>query len=215
MRLRPALPLVSAVVLAASLIGAAPAHSGERVVLDSGHVDAIDIEYEDGELEVHVHDETVEPDVAREPDDVLFRVLPQARTTVPADPAYAFLGSPGAPVWVLPEIENPELLWPGISTEELAPGIFTGDTVTLTLRGVRGPGRFSVFTEGATGTPDILFNSGDGLPDATSLTVGGHSHASWAFSAPGTYRLTFQASARLTDGQAIEPVTVTYLFHVG
>ncbi|MFD0855559.1 hypothetical protein ACFQ07_25180, partial [Actinomadura adrarensis] len=80
MRLRPALPLVSAVsavsvVLAASLIGAAPAHSGERVVLESGHVDAIDIEYEDGELEVHVHDETVEPDVAREPDDVLFRVL--------------------------------------------------------------------------------------------------------------------------------------------
>jgi surface-anchored protein len=118
-------------------------------------------------------------------------------------------------VWVLPETQDPDLLWPGLSTEELAPGTFTGDAVTLKLSQVRGPGRFSVFTEGATGTPEILFDSGDGLPDASALIAGGHRHASWAFSAPGTYRLTFQVSARLTGGQAVAPATATYLFRVG
>jgi hypothetical protein len=33
---------------------------------------------------------------------------------------------PIAPVWVLPEIRDPDLLWPGLSTEELSPGVFTG-----------------------------------------------------------------------------------------
>jgi surface-anchored protein len=212
LRLSPTPPLLSA-VLALSLIGAAPAQAGERVVLDGGHVDVIDVEYENGTLDMHVHDES-NPD-ATDPGDVLFHALPQSRTTVPDDPSYAFLGKPGAPVWVLPETQNPDLLWPGLSTEELAPGTFTGDSVTLKLSQVRGPGRFSVFTEGATGAPEVLFNSGDGLPDASALTVGGHQHANWAFSAPGTYRLTFQVSARLTGGQAVAPATATYLFRVG
>ncbi|MFI0446496.1 choice-of-anchor M domain-containing protein [Actinomadura sp. 6N118] len=215
MQSRSALSLISA-VLAASLISAVPAHAGGRVTLDTGHVDVIDIEYENGALEVHVHDETVEPDVTREPGEVLFRALPESRTTVPDGPAYAFLGRPGAPLWVLPEVENPGLLWPGISTEELSSGVFAADSVTLKLRNVRGPGRFSIFTEGAAGTPDVLVNSGDGLPDATALSVGGHKHASWAFSAPGTYWLTFQVTAQLTGGtQRVASEPVTYLFKVG
>lgn len=209
---------VSAVLAAAltGLIGTVPAQASSRVVLDQGHVDVVDVAYEAGEFELHVHDETVEPGLERDPAEVLFRVLPGSRTAVPDDPAFAFLGAPGAPVWVLPQQENPELLFAGLSTEELEPGVFTADSVTFNLRRVEGPGRFSLFVEDTLGQPDVLFNSGDGLPDAASLPVATHQHANWAFTKAGTYKLTFRVTATLTaTGQPVRSAAVTYLFKVG
>jgi surface-anchored protein len=192
---------------------AMPAHAAPLVTLDKGHVDVVDVEYADGGFELHIHDETQDPGVERDPADVLLRALPQARTTVPDDPAYSFLGTPGSAVWILPQVEDPELLFPGLSTEELTAGLFTGDQVTLTLCSVSGPGKVSVFTTDAFGSPSIVFNSRDGLPDATTLAVGGHKHANWAFTRAGTYRATFHVSARLAAGNAViasEPVTITF-----
>ncbi|MBC6469500.1 hypothetical protein HKK74_29005 [Actinomadura alba] len=208
--------MLASTALATALVAMAPAHASTRVVLDKGHVDVMEVEYVAGEFEVHVHDETAEPAVERSPDEVLFRALPESLTTVPADPAFAFLGKPGDPLWLLPQAGNPDLLWPGISTEDLSSGTFAADSVTLKLRTVRGPGKFSIFTEGAAGQPQVLFNSRDGLPDTSALPVSGHQHANWAFTAPGTYQLTFQVSATLAgSGQAVTSGSVTYLFKVG
>ena len=215
---KPIRMLVGGGVLAAALLGTsmpAQAHAGapSPVVIGAGHVDVVDVEYEDGELELGLHDESVDPGVERDPSEVVLLAKRQARTTVPADPAFSFLGPAGAPVWILPEIQNEDLLWPGLSTEELESGVFADDTVTLTATRVTGPGRVAVYTEDAVGAPHVLINSGDGLPDAVPLTTGGHQHASWAFQRAGVHRITFQASALLADGGAVvtsEPTTYTF-----
>ncbi|GAA3781863.1 hypothetical protein GCM10022225_82840 [Plantactinospora mayteni] len=211
--------LVVGAIAAAVVVSAMPAQAqvatASRVVLAAGHVDVVDVEYEDGALEIGVHDETVEPGVEREPDDVLFKVKREAQTTVPADPAFGFLGAAGVPVWILPEAQNESLLWPGLSTEELEAGVFSGDTVTLTLVRVVGPGQLAVFTEDAVGQPNVLVDSGDGTPDAIGLSVGDHLHANWAFDQPGTYTVKVKATARLVaSGQRISSETVNLRFAV-
>ncbi len=50
-----------------------------------------------------------------------------ARTTLPADPAFAFLGAVGSPVYILPQVQNPSLVFLGFGTEELPSGLFTAD----------------------------------------------------------------------------------------
>ncbi|WP_410643263.1 choice-of-anchor M domain-containing protein [Amycolatopsis sp. lyj-346] len=214
MRVRLTL-LAVATATAALLTGTTPAlatSATPAVVLDKGHVDAIDVEYEDGALALIVHDESVEPSQEYEPSEVVLKALAGARTTVPADPSYRFLGAAGAPVSVLPQTQDPDLLWPGISTEELTTGVFRSDAVTLRLTGVSGPGKVSVFTTDSFGAATVLLNSGDGLPDALTQSVGLHEHASWGFTKPGVYKLTFRATAKLTDGTAVSspPAVLTF-----
>jgi surface-anchored protein len=211
--------LLGSGVLAAALIGSAlpaQAHTwAAPVVLGAGHVDVADIAYEDGELAIGVHDETVEPDVERDVDDVVFLVKNAAKTTVPDDPAFRFLGSAGASTWVLPEIQNEELLWPGLATEEIEAGVFQNDTVTLKVEKVTGSGRVAIFTEDAVGNPNVLVNSGDGLPDAISLTAGTHQHASWAFQKAGVYLIKARATAKLAGtGATVTSAPVVYTFVV-
>lgn len=193
--------LAGVAVTAAAFAPAVPAGAAPRpVVISQGHIDALDVAYEDGELEVSIHDDTVVPDVERDPDDVLLVALPGARTTVPDDPAYRFLGRPGARVWVLPEVQDPALLWPGLATEEVDAGVFEGDSLRLRLVSVVGPGDVALFTTDSFGAPQVMFDSGDGLPDRAQLAVGTHSHVSWAFDRPGHYELVFEVSGRLADG---------------
>lgn len=213
MRRRLAL-LASSAVTAALVTGAlpSPAQAAPAVVLDKGHVDAVDVEYTGGALELHVHDESVEPSVEYDPAEVVLRALPGARTTVPADASYRFLGAAGAPVSVLPETQNPDLLWAGISTEELTTGVLAGDSVKVALTAVRGPGAASVFTIDPFGSATALLDSGDGLPDALTVRTGVHEHVNWGFTKPGTYKVTFQATAKLTDGTPVSsaPAVLTF-----
>ncbi|WP_202918869.1 choice-of-anchor M domain-containing protein [Saccharothrix deserti] len=204
------LPLVAAV-----LVGAAtgPATAATAVTLDGGHVDVIGVAFEDGQFDLHIHDET--NDVEYAPSDVRLVVKPEARTAVPADPAYAFLGAPDSPVWVLPEIEDPALLWPGIATEEIAPGVFVDDALTLKFERVYGPAGFSIFTTDAFGAPTVLVDSGNGLPDKVSLTAANHQHANWAFEAAGNYAVVVRVSGVLAaTGQKVTSAPALYRFQV-
>ncbi|MGI5149643.1 choice-of-anchor M domain-containing protein [Plantactinospora sp. CA-294935] len=206
---------IGAALVASAVPAQAQVATASRVMLAAGHVDVVDVEYEDGALEIGVHDETVEPGVEREPDDVLFKVKREAGTTVPADPAFGFLGAPGAPVWILPEAQDENLLWPGLSTEELETGVFSGDAVTLSVVRVVGPGQLAVYTENAVGQPNVLVDSGDGTPDAIGLSVADHLHANWAFDQPGTYTVKVKATATLAaSGQRVSSETVNLRFVV-
>jgi surface-anchored protein len=209
--------LIGGATVAALVGGALPAqaYAPAPVVIGAGHVDVVDVEYADGALEIGVHDETVEPDVEREPSDVVLVVRRQARATVPDDPRYAFLGTPGSPVWILPEIQNESLLWPGLSAEEIDGGVFRDDTVALGVEQVRGAGNVALYTEDAVGAPSVLVDSGDGLPDSLRLTVGGHLHANWAFDRPGGYELQVRATATLAaTGATVTSEPVVYRFLV-
>lgn len=214
MRMRTRSLLVALGTIAALAIGAAPAQAA-TVVLNQGHADVIGVAYEEGELHVHVHDETVEPGVEREPCDVIIEVKSSAQLAVPDDPAYSFLGDPGDPIWVLPQIEDPNLLFAGIGTEEIEPGALLNDSVKIKLAGIYGPGHFSLFTTDEFGAPTVLLNSRDGLPDNFTVGVGTHMHANWTFSASGWHYLAFVVTARdAATGDLVSSGPVLYRFNV-
>jgi surface-anchored protein len=210
-----ALLATAGALVGATAVAPAPAFAAEQVVLSKGHVDAVDVHYEGGELALKVRDDTVSPAVTRDPADVVFHALPGSQTTVPDVPSYAFLGPAGTPVWVLPQVQDPELLWPGWETLNLPTGVFAGEKIRLSLVGVEGPGRVSVFVNDAFGGAQVLFRSDDGLPDAIDVATHVHAHANWAFSATGRYTLKFQADATLTNGTAVSTGPVDYAFAVG
>jgi surface-anchored protein len=180
------------------------------VVLADGHVD-YGARLIEGSLQSQIKDSTSGSVVWREPADVVFRLGPTAKATVPSNPKLAFLGRPGDPVWLIPQTQRSGVLWAGWNTEELRSPEVTGQ-VAWRLAAVEGPGTVAVDTVNALGDPSILFSSGDGLPDARDVPLGTHAHGNWAFSRAGTYRLRFEMSATLGSGQVsidAETLTVT------
>ncbi|MBK7997990.1 MAG: choice-of-anchor M domain-containing protein [Verrucomicrobia bacterium] len=186
-----------------------------QTTLSTEHVD-IGVAYEDGAWDLHVHDET--NDVEYEPADAILQVGATAETTVSSNPLFSFLGTAGSATWILPAVQNPGLLFLGFGAEEIESGVFAGDSISVHLRSVNGPGTFAVFAfDGATGNPQVFMNSGDGFGAGDSFLVpaGGHSDLNWAFSAPGTYTVSFEASGTLVDGNAfITSGPVDYTFQV-
>lgn len=200
--------LASGAATAALLATTQPAQAS-LVRFSSGHIDLVDIAYEAGELELGVHDE--DNDVEYAADEVKIVVRQQAEVTVPNDPAFDFLGTPGvSTVWILPQIQDTDLVWPGVATEEVEAGVFTDDELTLAVQSVSGPGELALYTENAVGQPNVLVDSGAGLPDTIALNAGDHQHYNWAFDRAGTYCVTFSATGTLADtGQQVSSEAVT------
>ncbi len=67
-----------------------------------------------------------------------------AHSTVPANPQFSFLGTAGSSVWVLPQVQDPALLFLGFGTEELEIGVFVNNEVDFEAAGTLVDG--NVFT---------------------------------------------------------------------
>jgi surface-anchored protein len=213
MRIRTKLlaPVVMAAALASMLV-AAPAHA-DPITLTSGHVDVLDVDYVSGALVLRVLDGTGATDVERNPADVIFQVPVAAKTTsVPGTPAWSFLGT-GGTAWILPQNQTSGLLWPGWNTTEVPAGVFVGDKVTFNLTAVSGPAGFSIYTA-AGGTPTVLFDSGNGLPDTLDVARLAHAHANFGFDAAGTYTVTFNVTGTLVGGGSISSGSKQFAFQV-
>jgi surface-anchored protein len=185
-----------------------------QTVLTTGHTD-VGIVYEAGVWNLHIGQHDAIPPAEYAPNEAILQVGAAAQTTVPVNPAFSFLGAAGSPVYILPQVENPSLLFLGLGTEELTSGLFLNDQVTLSLQAVRGPGQFSVYDVDPFGSPNVMMNSGNGITagDSVLLAAGGHRHVNWAFNAPGRYEVDFQAAGTLTAGSlftASGPVTYTF-----
>jgi surface-anchored protein len=187
--------------------------AADCVVLDDGHVDAVAPRILDGRLTTQVKDGTAGPDnvVWREPDAVVLHVVPAARNTIPNNASYAFLGTAGSPVWLIPQTQVPGIVWAGWNTEALSAATVNG-AVTVGLTEVDGPGNVAVFLTGL--SPTVVFNAADGLPDSLNIPLGTHAHANWGFTAEGVYRLTVTVAATLASG-ATQTDTDTYTVAVG
>ncbi|MCW6003368.1 anchored repeat ABC transporter, substrate-binding protein [Micromonospora sp. CPCC 205371] len=89
--------------------------------------------------------------------------------------------------------------------------------VLLTATDVTGPGHLVAYLTESFGDPDFYFNSSDGLDDDTAvLPPDAHTHMSWAFTAPGVYKLTVEA--RLVVSERSTPIALgrqTFTFAVG
>ena len=202
-------------LLAVALASPVALSLNAQTLLTEGHTD-VGIVYELGGWNLHIGQHEATPPMEYAPNEAILGVnIVGAHSTVPANPQFSFLGMAGSSVWVLPQVQDPALLFLGFGTEELESGIFVNNEVTLSLQGVRAPGQFSVYEVGMFGSPTVLMNSGDGTTAADSirLTAGGHRHVNWAFSTPGTYEVDFEAAGTLVDGNvftASGPITYTF-----
>lgn len=209
-RLAAALTTLALVALTPAAAHAAP------VTLTTGHVDVLDIDYTGGALSLDVLDGTGATGVERAPADVILEVPAAAKVTVPSGSSWSFLGAPGGTAWVLPQSQNSALLFAGWNTLDVPASAVQAGSLSLKLTSVAGPGRFSVYTTGAFGTPTKLFDSGDGLPDTRAVAAATHAHANWGFTAAGSYTATFEVTATLASTGATittgaQPFTFTVL----
>jgi surface-anchored protein len=182
-------------------------------VLDEGHIDFA-ARVVDDKLQIHVKDGTVSGKTTwREPSSVVLHIKPAAKNSLPDNDEFAFLGKGGDPVWLLDQVQQEGLLWPGWSTDNIKAGA-TESGVEFSLTKVDGPGTYALYTYDAMSGANVLFNSRDGVPDSFDVAQNTHAHGGWAFTKEGTYRLTFRMSGKLADGSAVSD-TETVTFVVG
>ena len=184
--------------------------------IGTGHVD-IGVAFENGMFDLHIHDETTDTEFT--PEEAILQVRTPSLTAIPPDPRFSFLGTTGSPIWILPQIERDDLLFLGIGAEEIGPGVFTQDQLRVTLKGISGPGHFYLYgTGGVLGDPVVRMNSRDGILDGSdfvSLQTGGHTDLNWAFTAPGIYTVSLEASGTLITGnQNVTSGLVDYTFEI-
>ena len=182
-------------------------------VFDRGEID-LEIAYEDGEWEWGLLEESTE--TLHLPGEAALHLSPASWQIVPDDARYSFLGQPGQSVYVCPQDEQEDILFLGIAADEIPAGVFEKDTLSLSLTKVEGPGAVSLYSSDAFGNPTLLFDSSDGLgeDDLFPMSVGGHAHQNWAFTEPGYYQISLQASATLANGTPITSEEATFFFEV-
>jgi surface-anchored protein len=138
---------------------------------------------------------------------------------IPGNPSFAFLGPVGAPVWILPQTQNQNLPYIGVSGEDIPPGVFDGP-LDFTLRSVDGPGNFFVWQTTGAGQPPIIkmiATNGIVSPDHNKTTpaFSSHEHFNWGFSTNGVYYVTFQCSGRRPgETTNITSPETTWVFHI-
>lgn len=125
----------------------------------------------------------------------------------------------GAPLWTIPQGSRAGRPFLGIGAEEIEPGVFRNDTLTLTLTGIAARpagGQFVLYQGGDEGTPLINTANGLSIADALPVVSLGHDHYVFGFTAAGVYDLVFTASGRLNDANGtLLTATETYRFAVG
>ncbi len=227
MRTRSPIRALAAALVTLTAVGAttvtarAEDHDHPSIVLDVGHVDAIDVVDEAGQLVLKVHDDTHLHDpgsVSHDPADVLFHVKPEAEFVVPEGlPAsYDFIGDAGDTVWLLPQTQNdnPDVVWMGWASQRLGTGVTAGN-MTLTMVGVDGPGDVLLFQNDAFGAPINKWGQGAGFPTSIPLAQNAHVHSNWVFTAEGEYEITFRVSGTTPGGQPISSDDTVYHVAVG
>lgn len=140
-------------------------------------------------------------------------VRPAAKKQIPAGNAFSFLGKSGQPVWLLDQVQQEGLLWPGWSTDNVEAGALKGG-VKFALTKAEGPGGFALYTYDGLSGANVLFNSKDGVPDTIDVPANTHAHGGWAFGGEGVHRLTVSMTGTLANGSASTD-TETLTFVVG
>jgi surface-anchored protein len=95
--------------------------------------------------------------------------------------------------------------------------MFSDGTVRLHLKTMSGPGHFALWHTDALGNAVVSMNTRDGIDDRDLrlLQAGSHAHVNWAFTAPGLYRLGFEASGILSQtSETVRSGIVEFLFEV-
>jgi surface-anchored protein len=182
-----------------------------NIVLSEGHTDVftVSLDCEQGKLKLSVgeQDRRTQFVTQRTFDSVLIQADDSALNEWPEDPSELPSGSEwlrdfGEPVWVLPEVEGPEVIWAGYQAYGVPPGAFPEERFDLELVAMDGPGKFNLYGSGIGYGWEFMFSPEQGVR-TWHAEAGVHVHFNWAFSKRGLYRLTFRASGTLVDGTPV------------
>ena len=179
-----------------------------------GHVD-LGPRLIDGQWRAGLRHDAETGAVWRDPNQTVLRVSDAAVMTAPDSADYPFLADvAGKPVYVVPQTQNPGVVWLGWNTQDPAVTATIDRGLTMRVGPVSGPGRAWLFLQSGTfGKPLLLADSG-AAPGDVWIDSGTHVHANWAFSAPGTYTATVTFLGTTTAGEAVSAST-TLRFAVG
>ena len=188
--------------------------SNEASEISVGHVD-LGPRLIDGQWRAGLRHDAESGAVWRDPNQTVLRVSDAAIMTAPNSADYPFLADvAGKPVHVIPQTQNPSVVWLGWNTQDPAVTATIDRGLTMRVGPVSGPGRAWLFLQSGTfGKPLLLADSG-AAPGDVWIDSGTHVHANWAFSAPGTYTATVTFLGTTTAGEAVSAST-TLRFAVG
>ena len=188
--------------------------SNEASEIAVGHVD-LGPRLIDGQWRAGLRHDAETGAVWRDPNQTVLRVSDAAIMTAPDSADYPFLADvAGKPVYVVPQTQNPGVVWLGWNTQDPAVTATIDRGLTMRVGPVSGPGRAWLFLQSGTfGKPLLLADSG-AAPGDVWIDSGTHVHANWAFSAPGTYTATVTFLGTTTAGEAVSAST-TLRFAVG
>ncbi len=188
--------------------------SNEASEISVGHVD-LGPRLIDGQWRAGLRHDAESGAVWRDPNQTVLRVSDAAVMTAPDSADYPFLADvAGKPVYVVPQTQNPNVVWLGWNTQDPAVTATIDRGLTMRVGPVSGPGRAWLFLQSGTfGKPLLLADSG-AAPGDVWIDSGTHVHANWAFSAPGTYTATVTFLGTTTTGEAVSAST-TLRFAVG
>ena len=188
--------------------------SNEASEISVGHVD-LGPRLIDGQWRAGLRHDAETGAVWRDPNQTVLRVNDAAIMTAPDSADYPFLADvAGKPVYVIPQTQNPGVVWLGWNTQDPAVTATIDRGLTMRVGPVSGPGRAWLFLQSGTfGKPLLLADSG-AAPGDVWIDSGTHVHANWAFSAPGTYTATVTFLGTTTAGEAVSAST-TLRFAVG
>ena len=188
--------------------------SNEASEISVGHVD-LGPRLIDGQWRAGLRHDAESGAVWRDPNQTVLRVSDAAIMTAPNSADYPFLADvAGKPVYVVPQTQNPGVVWLGWNTQDPAVTATIDRGLTMRVGPVSGPGRAWLFLQSGTfGKPLLLADSG-AAPGDVWIDSGTHVHANWAFSAPGTYTATVTFLGTTTSGEAVSAST-TLRFAVG
>lgn len=186
----------------------------EEATIERGHVD-LGPKIVDSKPEILARDDSGETPIWRPLDTLVFRVSDSGKLQVPSDPSYSFLHAhEGESYWVIPQTQNPRVVWLGWNTQDPELIKVMGSGATMTLGNLQGPGQAWLFLQdGAFGAPTVLYDSSTSSQSDIWVEANTHVHANWAFSAPGAYALSVRWC--FGDKEAPQCVSDTLRFVVG
>ena len=187
---------------------------GEASEISAGHVD-LGPRLIDGQWRAGLRHDAETGAVWRDPNQTVLRVNDAAIMTAPDSADYPFLADvAGKPVYVVPQTQNPGVVWLGWNTQDPAVTATIDRGLTMRVGPVSGPGRAWLFLQSGTFGKPLLLADSTAAPGDVWIDSGTHVHANWAFSAPGTYTATVTFLGTTTAGEAVSAST-TLRFAVG
>ncbi len=134
--------------------------------------------------------------VLLDPSQAILEVGAAGRLEIP--PGLEVFGPAGSSIWVLPQSQDPALLYLGIAASGIPPGTWE-ERFDIQLLKVVGPGHFLVWQFDPFSGLELRMNSRDGIGPSDTLSpwVGGHEHVNWGFTATGLHEVHLRVAGRL------------------